>query len=924
MKIPAAPGALRVPFLSLLLASLFWVGAAVSCKGDGADSGDAGGGDAGPPAIFDAVSAPVKVTRDKSGIPHISGKTSADVSYVAGYECARDRLFQMDMLRRTGSGRMAEVYGARYKKPGGSETETYRARDILMRTLGLRYWAAKTAEHLEKSNPGLHRILDAYAKGVSAFIKDAVAGKDGLTLPYGFGKGELDYTPEPWSVTDSLVIGKVQAFGLSDSIVFELLASFGRQLTTDKKRFDDLLRFVPLDPTFIIDGWPGTRSSGLSAGGPPPGPGTKGSLVPPARPSIAAQRPSPQTRPGLPPLKIDARTASAVMKGLARIMRTGPGRGGSNNWVVSGKHTASGKPLLANDPHLAIQNPTSFYMLHLQAEDGLHAAGATFPGVPFILIGHNEKIAWGVTTVRGDVADIYTEQIKGTFVTRDGKKIPVTTRKEVVRIRLEGGSVADAMDQEITIETVPDGVLISNIPDLPLTPTAFGGNRVRARWTGMAITREVEAFYLLNKAGDLAGFKDALTRFDVGAQNLVCITSGGDIGYFARALYPIREKIDPAHPPWFVLPSVGYDFTGKFIPDSSVPQSFNPAKGYIVTANNDPVGNTKDDNPLNDTYYLGPLFANGFRAGQITHLLEQHIKAGTKLEPKHMKEIQLDHHSRIADRLVPKLLAAWDAAKGADLKTSPRLAAFAGKKDLEEAIGVVKAWDREAKVDSAGAAVFHVWVPLVGRRIVRDEVPSLVYDLAVPAHSDVLVRPLVFLLDGRTPPSGNNLIDDRTTVGVVETWQEICLLGLQDAVQHLKRVFPNTALGKLQWGALHRVKPSNEYGRKFTIGPFPRNGGIGTVDVSAFELSGGKDGWIRDDLESYHGPNLRIVSRIGKDGRPSAEFIMPCGQSGVPGSSHFGDMMQDWLQGRYRALPFTEDEVKAAAATTRIVAAGAK
>ncbi len=847
-----------------------------------------------PIAEYKGLSAEVKVIRDTNGIPHIYAKDRFDAFYAGGYEMARDRLFQMDLLRRRASGRLSEVFGATYKRTPTSDPFDYKNQDILTRTYGLRYWAEQSTEYFKKNEPDFYKTALAFSMGVNAFLRDAKAGKDGMTLPYGFGPNELNYTPEEWTPVDTFAIGKMQTFGLSDTSLYELIFTFAGLLMSGDVTFYDVLRLEPPDKTTILPGFPGKSTSPLIVDGKP--------NLPRIRPPQFGMK-----------LKTTARRdqLAQMLEGMRQQFDLMPFRGGSNNWVIAGKHTANGKPILANDPHLTLSNPPIFYMIHYHAEDNYQAAGFAFPGIPYVLLGHNNKVAWGATTARADVTDLYANNVKkqGDTLTIDGEGLTVSVRKEKLRIRKDDRSGFD--EEDIEIEFTEKGSLFKTFPPLP-TVELFGTNRLRIHWAGMAITKEPKAFYMLSTAQDIDGFKAAMSNYEVGAQNIVCVTATGDIGYSANAKQPLRQKLDPQSPPWTVMPGKGYDFTGKSVEAALMPQLFNPAEGYIITANNDPVGTTSDGDPLNDPYYLSFIYDSGFRAKRILERMKAHLDAGKKWDVSETQTLQFDTYSYIADRLLKRLDAAWEVAKTATEQNQPRLLPLVKDPEIIEAIEHLKKWDRFSDIKNTGAPLFHVWMAFTGRRWIRDDMPTEIYDTMIKAHPDSIVRPMLTFLEGGKTAKGSDLADDKKTKDIVETGDEICLLALKDAIEHLKKTFPDKKFTAVEWGDIHVVRVRNDFGEKLLLPEKGRHGTFGAIEVAHFDFVGSKGNPLDERFYSYHAAVMRNIVQFTDDGRPTAQVALFGGQSGIPDHKHFGDLLEDWRNGKTRLLPFSQAEVDAA------------
>jgi penicillin amidase len=840
---------------------------------------------------FTGLSADVSVVRDGMGVPHIYGSTDADVSYAAGYEQARDRLFQMDLLRRMAQGRMAEVLGETWRGVN------YASQDYLLRAVGFYRSAADTVTWMRKNDHLAYGTLSAYAAGVSAFIADATAGRDGRSLPAAFSPSQLGYTPEPWSPVDSVAIGKLEAWSLSSSVSYELLSSLIR-VVLPAAVIRDLVSYAPPEPVFILDGFPGP-----------------GGAVAKARPAAPAEE---------PPISLSAADLDRVLGRALAAMRALSPLGleaGSNNWVVSGAFTATGKPMLCNDPHLALSSPPNFYLLHLNtAERGGHldVAGVSFPGAPVIVIGHNQRAAWGATVARGDVSDVFAEKTTPdkTQTLHDSGAEPIVVLQDVLRVRKPNAPFTEFEERPLTIQIVPrHGPVLP--ADATIPPALAEADLLSFTWTGNGVTNEIGAFLRLNRATDVGAFRDAMGQFSTGAQNIVYADGDGHIAYYAHARYPLRKSLDPAKPPWFIVPGSGaYDWTADSIPDDRIPQALDPAAGFVATANNDPVGVTRDNDPLNDAFYLGSLYDPGYRAWRITTELQRLIararsNPAARITADDMKTLQTDVYLRIAERFRPHLV---DALMVAQSGAQPEIAYFAQDPRVTRAVDWLSAWDLRATADGGEAALFHLWLGYYGAGTLRDDIGAAIFDRAVQATNDVMLRPLLQLSDNPHSASGRDYFDDVTRDGV-QTREQIILESLDKALSHAARVFGTDDLEQWRWSQIHTVTMTNTYGGGLDLPEIGIPGGIGTINVAEPVLStSDNQGGPPDVLRVGSGPNLRMVVSFDASGRPSAEVILPGGQSERAGDPHFGDQVSDWANGRYRPLPFTRAEVDAAAA----------
>ena len=639
----------------------------------------------------------VKVILDADGVPHIFADNDLDLTRAEGYVHARDRFFQMDTTRRQVSGDLAELFGAGQI---GS--------DIQNRTIGLRRAAVRSLAVLTPSELAL---LQAYADGVNAYILNN-------PLPVEYGLLELTQV-RAWDPVDSLVIGKAIAASLSLDIdigptlqLQEYVAKLG--LAGQALFFEDVRRAAPMDPASTVpDATGGT-------------------------PFIAKK------------LEVDSELLAKAAEGARRVqekleqvpfyaqaMNRRELAIGSNEWGVAGTHTSSGRPMMANDPHLSLNIPSTFYEWHLVVEDDpesgpMNVSGHGFPGAPGVILGQNERITWGATTNPMDVSDIFSDTL--TCV----PNIPLPTCS----------IFSDGMPRAVTIEIaqyfandpnsgtpndvnpVPlplDQTLIATVPFRSFGPILsitdpsiiIGGGTTDAlvlQFTGFHATRELSAFTAWNRAQNLDDFLEGLADFDFGSQNWSYADADGNLAYFASAENPLRKDLEDGTvvglPPFFIRDGSG---PNNWVPDAShsqgqaipfailpfeeMPHTVNPSNGFFVNANNDPAGVSLDNDPLNQVrpskptaiYYLNPSFAIGMRAGRITRLVRDEIEAGKKISYGQMQAFQANTQQLDAELMTPFLLQAFENASSPG--AAAELAALAGDAGIAEAVGRLASWD---------------------------------------------------------------------------------------------------------------------------------------------------------------------------------------------------------------------------------------
>jgi len=472
----------------------------------------------------------VTVRRDGRSIPYIEAKNEADLYFVQGYVTASDRLWQMDLMRRLARGETAEIFG-----------KSVLEEDKRWRRFG---FAAVSEESLKYLSPELKATLDDYARGVNAYI----ASLDDKTLPVEFKI--LQYKPRPWTPSDTIVIGKILADALSSTWRLDLLKATLQTLPKDK--FDDLAN-TQTEYDVIMFGKDTAKAK-------------KATAVETKRFEISESL-----------LAAVEKDEKARKHSLERVGLYAEDLAASNNWVISGNRTADGKALLANDPHLQATAPGIWYLSHLETPT-MRVAGVTFPGVPGIILGHNDQIAWGATNVGPDVQDLYVETFDGAGKSKTASGWePVKVRKEEIRVRanpLKTDTETIALD----VEETRNGVVI--LED--------GGKKYSLKWTALdARNNDLAAFFMLNQAKSWDEFNTALSTYRGSSQNFVFADVKGNIGWHIAGAIPLRKTGDGSLP--YDGSTSDGDWTG-FIPYAELPNLYNPPSGFIVTANQRIVG----------------------------------------------------------------------------------------------------------------------------------------------------------------------------------------------------------------------------------------------------------------------------------------------------------------------------------------------
>jgi len=621
-------------------------------------------------AELPGLDAEVSVYRDEAGVPQIVADTAGDLFRAQGFVHAQDRFWEMDFRRHVTSGRLAELFGA-------SQLPT----DTFIRTLG---WRVVAEAEVALLDPTTLAYYEAYADGVNAYL-DGHHGAE-LSLEYAvLGLQNADYQPERWTPADSVAWLKAMAWDLRSNLDEEIdRALLGASLSP--------AQIAALHPGYPYDSHP-TIIDGVARE-------TTGTSV--ADPETTATTTSAATTAGpVPEASVGSTGAAGSVEALSGLRTKltalpellGPAGGeiGSNAWVVSGAHTKSGAPLLANDPHLGAALPSVWYQVGLRcrslsADCPFDVAGYSFSGLPGVVIGHNKRVAWGFTNLGPDVADLYLEKVTGDTYEYDGQQKPLLLRQETI-------VVAGGDPVTIDIRATEHGPLVGGLAGTNFDRVAgTAGTELSLQWTALTPGRTASAIFALNAVTNWTSFRAAASLFDVPSQNLMYADVDGNIGYQAPGAIPVRRLGDGTVPVpgW----SSAYGWTGT-IPFDALPQIYNPASGYIVSANNAAVG---PDYP----YLLTADWDQGYRAEQIVLRLQQLIDAGTPITAPLMSDIQGDNYSAIAAVLVPVLQAVPVTG------------------DAQAALALFDDWDFTLDADSAPAAYFSVFWRVLLEQLFED------------------------------------------------------------------------------------------------------------------------------------------------------------------------------------------------------------
>src|SRR5689334_16200250 len=762
------------------------------------------------------IKAPVTIRRDERGIPYIDAQNDEDLYFGQGYATAQDRLWQMDLFRRTARGDLAEVLGA---GPNNIALE----QDKLHRTYG---FAQEAEAEFAAASPRIRTMLEAYARGVNAYA----ASLDPKSMPPEFQI--LQYSFRPWTPADTCVVVKIFAESLSDTWRLDIMRQAMSALPAEK-RAELLPEISPIDVLVVGKDTQSKIKSAHVAGGP-------------------------VSNETLAKLAYNQQIAAAA---LNRIGFDTDALAASNNWVVSGKHTLTGKPLLANDRHLRPTAPSIWHLVHLSAP-GVRVAGVATAGLPGVIIGHNDRIAWGFTNVGPDVQDLYIEKFNPDnpkqYQTPSGWQ-DVVIRTEQIKVRKGvGSSEFDTVNYDVTVTR--HGPIIFE----------GDGKRYALRWTALDPTKNnPESSFIVNRARNWKEFNTALESFTAPTQNMVYADVDGHIGYHAAGVVPIRKSGDGS------VPYDGSTDAGEwtsYIPVSKLPTVFDPPSGIIVTANQRIVGT---DYP----YFLTHSWAQPFRARRIFDLLSEK----PKLSIDDFRRIQGDVYT------IAGVTFTREAVKLLRPKLTP------ADEKLKATLDAFEQWDGRVNVESTVAPV--------------------AMQMRLAFRSRILTAALGQELVQNYQWSNFDTTLDRVIKEQPASWlpkefasyADLLRACYDEAIASLTRSL-GADESKWTWGELakarfpHPLSGAPLIGSQFTVPAFPQNGTGGligaTVNVGA-------------------SVSMRLIADPGDWDKTQQGIAL--GESGLPKSPHWSDQLADWRAVTPREFPFTEAAVLKAAKETLVL-----
>ena len=777
-----------------------------------------------------ALSAPVIVRRDAHGVPHIEAATLDDLLVAQGYVTAQDRLWQMDASRRSANGELAEIMGPALIQ-----------NDKTQRVLQIRLTAQRIYDHQSAED---RRRLDDYARGVNLFIAQSEKSN---SLPVEFRL--LHYRPQPWSGVDSISIGLSMVQTLDTHIATKL--SRGRV----SAKLDNPALEADLYP---VGSWRDRPPTGIRLDLTQPQP------LPPPSKNDDDDDENTESR-AIPGKALTAPIDTHALLALLGQPNCDGCASGSNNWVVAGAHTASGKPLLANDMHLTLREPDTWYMADLYSSGshdapGFHAAGVTLPGMPLIIAGHNEHVAWGFTALYGDVQDLYIEKLdgKGNYEGLDAQLHPLIVDREVIHVR-------GRKDVVLNVESTEHGPLLNPLLAANDPPTDL-------KWTLYDPTLDTLPLYEMNVASNWTEFSAALAHWCWPTQNIVYADDQGHIAYRAIGKVPIRSPAGLFHRP------IQHDVEdaraewGDFMrsPNSvyilfdQMPNAVDPPSGFLATANSR-VTTDKSPYPLTDEW------GDPYRIERIYKSLD----GRDNLKPADMLAVQIDIYSEVDQEMGHRFAYAIDHTPGPEGNGDPR---------MRQAADLMRSWDGRLTTDSAAASIVTETRAALWPMILEPKLGNLARDYHW-SESTFAEEEIVMNAKPQWLPSAYKDWNALLTAAVRK--------GMHDGRAPLD-------VSHWTYGRWHVV--DIEHPLAVFLPLIGRIAGTGRQPLSG---------------------DVTTVKQVGRDFGPSQRFTMDwsnidgstenivLGESSNPLSPYFRDQWNDWYNGTTFALPFTPAAVAA-------------
>jgi penicillin G amidase len=780
------------------------------------------------------IKSEVKIYSDDYGVPHIISSNDEDMYFALGYMHAHDRLWQMDLTRRVAEGKLSEIFG--------SSTLEF---DRLFRTIGINRFAYRWYENI---SPKSKQILNAYTDGVNSFITSHYN-----KLPIEFDL--LKYRPMPWQPQHSLMATRMMAWELNlawytDYIFGELVNKVGLEKVSEifPDSTIDIFKKQVIEDTTSTDSLKEITSRRINE-------------------TIAL-----------------GNGFFKTYQNYSDFFSINCTHTGSNSWVVSSDKSETGKPILANDPHLAFMAPSKWYEVHLKSIS-VDVTGMSIAGIPGVAIGHNRVISWGLSNLMNDDNDFFLLERDAL----DANKYKYKNHTYPLDSLVEKISVKDSEEVRFVVKNAITGPVISNLKTrgfITENGESFYNNKLLTfKWTGFEFSDEVNAFYRINTAKNWWEFKSGLKEFCAPAQNFIYADTAGNIGYKAAGYVPIRKteyKND------FIIPSFTDMEWEGFVDFNELPETYNPKQDYIVTANTNPFEWLKTENK--NHFYISYIWEPPSRFDRINLLLQ----GGFKFNISEFKLMQASYQSPYAKEVAGYILGAFKDIKDINNETN-------------DVLNKLRNWNGEMPANESIAAIYNSFFIQLLKNIYLDELGEDVF------HDFLMIPNLPFrstLLILRNYRSDNPLWFDDINTPRVETRDEIIRKSLFDALNFLKAKFNNNDINSWHWGALHKVTFKHPLGivpqlaASFNLGPFEVGGDQTTVNNAEFSFS---EAIKKGNYDNILGASMRMIVDLSDISHSLS--VNTTGQSGQPLHPNYSDQTRLWLNNDYKTETMNEQEM---------------
>lgn len=793
----------------------------------------------------------VKVYFDEFGVPAILAQNQEDAYFTEGYLHARDRLWQMDLTRRVAQGRLSEIFG--------SQVIEF---DKLFRTIGIHRFAYRWFENI---SPESKLILTSYTAGVNKFIE---SNYDNLPVEFD----ALNYRPEPWKPEHSLMLARMMGWDLNiawytDYIMGEILNKTGIEKTALMFPDTNITIYKKPEPEEI-------DSTAID------------------EETETPKKRKKKTETGL--LENDnakyLRQVSFLGKDFfeanrdyRKFFNIDVSHTGSNSWVISGSRSISGKPLLANDPHLALQAPSRWYELYLKG-GALDVRGMSFPGIPGIVIGNNKFISWGLTNLMNDDNDFVILRRDSA----DSRKYKYNNQSVAMDSIVEKIYIKDSVETEFIVRTTAIGPVVSDLKfrgfaDMQEnTENPYNDKLMTFLWTGFEYSDEVKCFYGINTAKNWDEFRNSLKDYCAPAQNFIYSDIYGNIGYKAGGRIPVRKTNNDYS---YIFPGEDeLNWTG-FIEFEKMPEVYNPPEGYLITANTNPYDWLSD---IKDKYYISYLWEPSSRYKSISGF----IKSKTVFDIEDLKILQNSYESPYALEILK------------DIYTDTHDNFSFGDDDALWTVEKLKNWNGDLNKNEAASLIYNTYLVFLVKNTFEDELGPNVFNDFISIQN-IPYRSLEILMKQPDNVWFDNIITDNT-----ETRRDIVRKSILQTVEFLKARFPGKDRNTWNWGSVHTTKFRHPLGfvealdKTFNIGPYDVGGDQTSINNTEYRFS---DVIEKGNFDVVVGASMRMLIDMSDIDHPLT--VNSTGQSGQPVSVHYRDQARMWSYGDYKKNVSSEPEM---------------